>query len=679
MGVSRRQALRLGAVTAGGLLVPAFPVFADSGWAVDLRREEVPSWLNFRRGSPGSLSGALGELESVAADRPRWVSGPEGRRLGLLVEGRSANPLPPASSNVPGWRARQQVKIVAAPEFSGPGREGVVLRIHRPEAKPGSEASCEVPGSADWRGCVGSVWLRSVSGKGGWPLGLIDGSRGSRSRTVVALDERWRRVSVCLWPQATHLGLKRFAVLLNTPPSRYPAPVNWGAENDGESLPLLDEALFWGAQVERGLAASSWMPAGSAAREADELWLPGSRLRAEEGSLSFHLPNGGSRNAVLIEGPASAEFYLGYTPSGMLEARIGGLALRSTLADLGARSVRLDWGGNGLRLSAAGPGEPLIERAARPEAPAALAFSGSLRIGASQDGTRSLNQVLGAVEFQPGVSAAPTARSLAVSFAIPRHQLSFEDHFNDPGVERINEQASGGREGAPAWRSRYRHERSRLINGEKQIYVDPAYAGSGPAALGLQPFSIRDSVLSIRAQALEPAVSEQLWGARYASGCITSEFTHWQTYGYFEMRARLPLGRGFWPAFWLLPKRVAWPPEIDVLEGSGARPFGVHCGVIEKPRGVPDGAHGQWIDGLVDTTDGFHVYALEWRPDDLLFFVDGQRVFRKGAHYIHEDLYLLVNLALGSKDPNWIPDPDQSTDFSQTLQVDYVRAFRRSH
>lgn len=273
--------------------------------------------------------------------------------------------------------------------------------------------------------------------------------------------------------------------------------------------------------------------------------------------------------------------------------------------------------------------------------------------------------------------AAPRGSSTSAKSAfVPEgYRLTFGDDFNDNDVSRINEDASGGRPGAPAWRSRYRHDRNTIINGEKQVYVDPAYRGSSANPLGLQPFSIASGVLTISATPIAERVAPFLGKQRFVSGCITTELTHWQQYGYFEIRARMPKGRGFWPAFWLLPKSAAWPPEIDVFEGNGAKPTNVHLGVIEKQRGRPGL---RWVKDVIDTTDGFHVYGAEWTADDVIFSIDGKEQFRAGSHRIHEPMYMLVNLAVGSKDPGWIPDPDASTPWPGQFQIDYVRAYSRA-
>jgi beta-glucanase (GH16 family) len=258
-----------------------------------------------------------------------------------------------------------------------------------------------------------------------------------------------------------------------------------------------------------------------------------------------------------------------------------------------------------------------------------------------------------------------------------RYRLVFRDEFDVPDLGRFNEQASGGAPGAPAWRSRYRWSRAEIINGEKQAYVDPQYAGSGPRPLGVQPFSIARGVLTITAQPADPARVRPFLGAQgYTSGCITTELTHWQTYGFFEMRARLPAGKGFWPAFWLLPRREAGYPEIDVLEGSGARPGMVHCGVIDAPPGEPSHTSG-WVRGGPEDASGFGVFGMAWTPEAITVFHNGRQVLVRRGHRVHEDMYLLANLAVGSRDAGWIPDPDDSTPFPGRFEIDYIRAFQR--
>ncbi len=268
----------------------------------------------------------------------------------------------------------------------------------------------------------------------------------------------------------------------------------------------------------------------------------------------------------------------------------------------------------------------------------------------------------------------------------PGYGLVFADEFDSSDLGRINEEGTGGRPGAPAWRSRYRHARKDVINQEKQIYMDAAFAGTANRPLGVQPFRIADSVLEIRAAPADPQrVRPFIWNQRYTSGCISTERSHAQCYGYVEVRARLPRGRGFWPAFWLLPTKVRGPQELDILEASGARPSSIWNNVHgadqaaygrRNPSGLP--FPGRWFDGVGAVTESFHTYALDWTPERLTFLFDGAPTAELRDHGIHDEMYFLANLAVGSHDPNWIPDPDDTTPWPGVLAIDHVRFYARA-
>lgn len=300
--------------------------------------------------------------------------------------------------------------------------------------------------------------------------------------------------------------------------------------------------------------------------------------------------------------------------------------------------------------------------------------------------TRRSALLLGAFGLLADRSATPiSARAESVvprGSVPPGYELSFSDEFDDADVSRINENATGGRPGAPAWRSRYRQPRKDVINQEKQIYMDVAFPGTSDRPLGIQPFRIADGVLEITADRADPVrVSPFIWNRRYTSGCITTELTHRQRYGYVEVRAKVPRGKGFWPAFWLLPARGAWPPELDIVEISGARPTSiwtnVHGAGGKAKGGSAAPSPGRWVDGLTDITTEFHLYAMEWTPERITYFFDGKPVSEILDHGIDEEMYFLANLALGSHDPGWIPDPDETTPFPGVLSIDYVRIYRK--
>lgn len=146
--------------------------------------------------------------------------------------------------------------------------------------------------------------------------------------------------------------------------------------------------------------------------------------------------------------------------------------------------------------------------------------------------------------------------------------------------------------------------------------------------------------------------------------------------GIFEMRAKLPLGQGLWPAFWLLPSSLESKPEIDVVEVLGHRPD-----FFEMNFHYRDGAGetrnvGQSFE-TVDLTKGWHTYGIEWRADRIVWYLDGVEIWRYSEiqHIPKEPMYLLLNLAVGG---NWPGDPDETTQFPAKMLVDYVRVWQRS-
>jgi beta-glucanase (GH16 family) len=174
----------------------------------------------------------------------------------------------------------------------------------------------------------------------------------------------------------------------------------------------------------------------------------------------------------------------------------------------------------------------------------------------------------------------------------------------------------------------------------------------------------------------------------YTSARLKTAGKFSQRYGRFEARIKIPRGQGIWPAFWMLGDdigQVGWPKcgEIDIMENIGKEPSLVH-GTIHgpgysgdkgpgSPFALPDNAH---------FADDFHIYAVEWEPKAIRFYVDDHLYATRtpaelpqGTKWVYDHpFFLLLNVAVGG---SWPGNPDATTQFPQTMLVDYVKVYKR--
>lgn len=214
-------------------------------------------------------------------------------------------------------------------------------------------------------------------------------------------------------------------------------------------------------------------------------------------------------------------------------------------------------------------------------------------------------------------------------------------------------------------------------NGEQQIYVDPRYAGRGTTPLGLDPFSVRDGLLSITASRTPPALKEVLFNNEYVSGILTTQSSFAQKFGYFEIRARIPVGRGVWPAFWMLADNGGWPPEIDIMEGRGQRPGDLV--MTTHWRSSPAGpVQSCGFDFMVpDASTAFHDYGVLWLQDRLIYFIDRKPVSDIRVPDTFEDpMYMIVNLAMGSKNFEGVGFVDAESPVTVAFEIDRISAWQ---
>jgi beta-glucanase (GH16 family) len=168
-----------------------------------------------------------------------------------------------------------------------------------------------------------------------------------------------------------------------------------------------------------------------------------------------------------------------------------------------------------------------------------------------------------------------------------------------------------------------------------------------------------------------------------AASVITLGKAAW-LYGRIEVCAKLPQGKGVWPAIWMLGAnraQVGWPAcgEIDIMEFVGHTPDRIHSTVHYKGA---DGKHASSGGKLaVDRPfDDFHVYAVEWSAERLDFFFDQQKVHTFDLNQagqgeenpFRKPQYLLLNLALGG---SWGKEMD-NTVLPQRFVIDYVRVYQ---
>jgi beta-glucanase (GH16 family) len=160
-----------------------------------------------------------------------------------------------------------------------------------------------------------------------------------------------------------------------------------------------------------------------------------------------------------------------------------------------------------------------------------------------------------------------------------------------------------------------------------------------------------------------------------------------QQYGRFEARIKIPYGQGMWPAFWMLGNNsgtAEWPAcgEIDIMENIGKEPAIVH-GTIHGPG--YSGAAGIGSPFSIARgrfADDYHLYAVEWEPNVIRFYVDGNLYatqapadLPRGAKWVYDHpFFVILNLAVGG---DWPGAPDKTTSFPQTMLVDYVRVYEK--
>jgi beta-glucanase (GH16 family) len=165
---------------------------------------------------------------------------------------------------------------------------------------------------------------------------------------------------------------------------------------------------------------------------------------------------------------------------------------------------------------------------------------------------------------------------------------------------------------------------------------------------------------------------------------MTTSGKHSFQYGRFEMRAKIDIRQGSWPAFWILGDGTAWPQsgEVDIMEyyankvlANVCTPSGSNC-TWDSTNQSPASLGSTWADN-------FHVWAIEWDATNINLFLDDKQVNTYAVStanstnpnpYDSKKFYILVNLAIGANGG----DPSNTT-FPITYQVDYVRVYQKAN
>jgi len=202
-------------------------------------------------------------------------------------------------------------------------------------------------------------------------------------------------------------------------------------------------------------------------------------------------------------------------------------------------------------------------------------------------------------------------------------------------------------------------QRTLPANQEQEYYSD--------SSVGFSPFSVAQDGLAINAMP-----KSNPGGLPYVSGIITSYPSFARIYGYWEMRARLPVGAGMWPAFWLVPKDGK-AGEIDIMEAFGAAYQGVGgCTQIHWAlHGTPaEPVQGSWVTTSADICLGYHTYAVDWEPDTITWYFDGNKIAQTPTPpWANRPMYIIANLAVGG---SWAGPPAGE---SSSMAIDYIRVY----
>lgn len=196
----------------------------------------------------------------------------------------------------------------------------------------------------------------------------------------------------------------------------------------------------------------------------------------------------------------------------------------------------------------------------------------------------------------------------------------------------------------------------------------------------LENSEVRDGKLIITARKESLSTQADWGGQTYTSARLITQGKQSWTYGYYEIRARLPCGKGSWPAIWMLGTTGTWPAggELDIMEQVGKEPTKVFS-TTHTTSG--SGANGRGAATQVpDACSAFHTYQMLWTDQQVSFGIDGK------AHFVYTNAktgldqwpydapqFLILNIAMGGD----LGGPIDDSALPIQMEIDYVRVYQK--
>ncbi|HBA69475.1 MAG TPA: hypothetical protein DCZ40_08985 [Lachnospiraceae bacterium] len=264
----------------------------------------------------------------------------------------------------------------------------------------------------------------------------------------------------------------------------------------------------------------------------------------------------------------------------------------------------------------------------------------------------------------PAESASPVEPTETPgSIDYSQYNLKWQDEFDGDSLNRDDWNVELHE---PGW-----------VNAELQEYVDSN-----------ENIYLKDGKLEIK-----PIQTKNADGTySYTSGRITTQNKHDYTYGLFEARVKVPTGKGYLPAFWMMPTDEniygQWPRcgEIDIMEVMGDDTKKAHNTIhYGNPHSQNQGTYTLEEGSFAEE---YHTFAVEWLPGELIWYIDGKETFRTNDWHsttegqgtvtypapFDQPFHIILNLAVGG---SWVGYPDDATFESQNYSVDYVKVWQK--